>query len=596
MRRSLLAACVIGALALSRPGWATDFTYSGGNYVSWNDASRWTPGGGPPRNGNVGIVANSKVPYADANLYTVGVDTPPQEIRLDATGTLAVRIDTLADHRIVLNGGSIGEWWNGLGTPRVCNYPVSVRSSSFLGNGQNDDIRFSGVIQNDGANSGLLTVRSAASPGRVHLAASNTWTGGLQVDGSTVYAEAVGALGANAVTVNGGAVRLQAASAAAAFQANTNGSISVEIDHGGSIVLNGGRLGSGLEGMTWQLDKIFYGTLRVRTNSFVGANTQEKTHLSGSIINDGANTGMLTVPYGLNGSFVYIEGTNNTWTGGIRVENNSTLYASASNCLGTGPVTINGGRLVSGGLMAMAYGCLGSNTVTVNGSAARLQYDSPLATIWANTNATICVEANHGGTLVLNGATIGAGWAGQTWMLDKTFYGAIRVRTNSFVGVNTAEKTRFTGLIQDDGGQKGTLIVTNGANGGTAYFSGIGNTWSGGLRVENNSSCYATTNGCLGTGQVWVNAGTLYIQNGSAMASTAILTVNGGKANLSAGVNQKVAALVLGGVTNDTVGTWGATGSSPAPGHTNDTYLAGSGIVTVMGLAKAPRGTMVVIR
>jgi hypothetical protein len=414
---TMVAVMAIGAVALAQPAGATEFTFSS-NWGSLANAGSWTPSSGaPPRNGDIGIITNSLIASADGNLFS-GSDTAPQEIRVSSSGILVLETDTLADHNIVLDGGAFGGWWN---THTYTN-KISVKSGSYLGNGQNEFVTFAGVIQNDGANSGLLRVVNNAAPSTIYLQTSNTWTGGLQIEAGTVLAAATAALG--------------------------------------------------------------------------------------------------------------------------------------------------------------------SNTVTVNGGVLRLQYDNPSATIWANTNGAVSVEANHGGTLVLNGGQVASGLFNRTWQIrDKTFYGNIRIRADSIIGAaGTQEYTLLGGLIQDDGVNTGTLIVSNGDS-ARVYISGTNNTWTGGLRLDSAASaCYVSATNGLGSGPVTVNAGTLFIQNSWTIADAAILTINvGGSVNLAAGVNETVAALVINGTTNATYGTWGATGSTPAPSHTNDTYLAGTGILTVTG-------------
>jgi hypothetical protein len=93
----------------------------------------------------------------------------------------------------------------------------------------------------------------------------------------------------------------------------------------------------------------------------------------------------------------------------------------------------------------------------------------------------------------------------------------------------------------------------------------------------------------FGAGNVTVNAGSAAIASGvaNAIANSATLTLLGGGTanmadagfiNLGAGINEQIAALVL-GTTSQAPGTYGATGS----GATNilDEYFSGAGIITV---------------
>ncbi|OQB37885.1 MAG: hypothetical protein BWY06_02205 [Candidatus Latescibacteria bacterium ADurb.Bin168] len=81
---------------------------------------------------------------------------------------------------------------------------------------------------------------------------------------------------------------------------------------------------------------------------------------------------------------------------------------------------------------------------------------------------------------------------------------------------------------------------------------------------------------------VVVDAGTLTVENSSAIANRADLSIaagGGAKVELAAGVNEAVAHLYLDGEMRR-VGTYGST-SSPAA-HKDDTFFSGTGVLTVL--------------
>lgn len=97
------------------------------------------------------------------------------------------------------------------------------------------------------------------------------------------------------------------------------------------------------------------------------------------------------------------------------------------------------------------------------------------------------------------------------------------------------------------------------AGGGTLTLSGA-NTFGGGVQVA---------------------AGTLQLDAIEALPANNTLTIaSGAQVNLNYGGTISVATLVLNGVTNGP-GTYGATGSGAD--HINDTYFAGTGVITVSG-------------
>jgi hypothetical protein len=334
---------------------AVTYTFNSNNN-NWTVAGNWTGGSyPPPRNGDIGIVSNITA-YANGNLYTVGVETPPAQIWVRTNGSLQIANGVgLAEHNLILDGGTLSEQaYNGMAT--------------------------------------------------------------------------------------------------------NNGSI------------------------------------RVNRNSTIGGNYNDTLMLNGSIRDNGANTGLLQIgPCGGYPSTIYLNGTNNTWTGGAMVGGGSgsaapVVYAGAPGCLGTGSITVTNGMLVtatarpadmahiSAVAVTNVFGC---STVTVCGASATVQRDnisgelevlgdSPNATYLLNSGGVFAMHTNLvGGTMILNGGRIGItdlSYGGYNnfydyWNVNPTFYGPIRVRSNSYLGSGANEVLAFSGVIQDDGSNTGTLIT-----------------------------------------------------------------------------------------------------------------------------------------
>jgi autotransporter-associated beta strand protein len=140
------------------------------------------------------------------------------------------------------------------------------------------------------------------------------------------------------------------------------------------------------------------------------------------------------------------------------------------------------------------------------------------------------------------------------------------------------------------------------ANIGQIVLSGAaGNSYSGGSEVVAGTlAASATSLNAFGSDNVTVDSGNatfagsvakLLIQAGAsdAIANTASLSLAGGGtagmaddgyADLGAGVNEIVHGLVLGGVQQLALGTYGATGSGAT--FINDEYFAGAGVITLV--------------
>jgi autotransporter-associated beta strand protein len=163
---------------------------------------------------------------------------------------------------------------------------------------------------------GSLSVNTSGS---VSLTGANTYTGGTQIDNGTVTLNAAGTLPTNsALTVNNGTLDLNAKS------------ISVgTIAGGGGVITNHGASGS------------------VSTISINGNHAQLETNTA---LNDGANGGKIALVSFIENTTSSQNGNDNqyrltlrassTYSGGTTVTKQS-IFAAATNALGTGSVVIN---------------------------------------------------------------------------------------------------------------------------------------------------------------------------------------------------------------------------------------------------------------
>ena len=261
---------------------------------------------------------------------------------------------------------------------------------------------------------------------------------------------------------------------------------------------------------------------------------------------------------------------------------------------GTGTKTYTGATVLNGGRMRVSL--LASPTAT---SSFTINFGAQLDLISAGSYTF------GSGPLNLNGTGLGVG------SVPGNFPGAIRNDTNLAVTITNQVILQSNTLLHVQGSTTGLLTFPNGVSGpGSLTLTAPGSDANQGQLVLNGSNSYAGgtfVNGgtlviggasaTLGSGNVTVDdllsvasIAKLTIQSGvlDAIADTASLTLAGGGiaavadenfVELQSGINEIVAALMLGGVAQGP-GTYGSTLSSAT--FQNDEYFSGTGIVTVV--------------
>jgi autotransporter-associated beta strand protein len=164
----------------------------------------------------------------------------------------------------------------------------------------------------------------------------------------------------------------------------------------------------------------------------------------------------------------------------------------------------------------------------------------------------------------------------------------------------------FTGAL---GGAGGLIAgaASHDAHVGQLILDTATNNYSGGTTVNAGTLIAgATSTNAFGSGAVTVvsansvfagAAASMRLTAGetNAIADNATLSLAGGNAagvaddgyiTLDSGVNETVGGLILGGVTESTPGTYGATGSGAA--HVFDEFFSGGGVVTLAQSAGVP--------
>jgi fibronectin-binding autotransporter adhesin len=290
-----------------------------------------------------------------------------------------------------------------------------------------------------------------------------------------------------------------------------------------------------------------------------------------------------------NGSLVSTTGI--TGVGGFTKAGDGLMTFSTASKAYTGATSITGGRM----RMSVSGITSGTSSFTINGGQLDL--------ITAGNYALGTGPLNLYGSGALSGPYA-------------AFPGAIRPDTGLAITITNPVVLQTTAMVHSQGSATGSITFTGAVSGpggfvagstshdanvGTLTFNGATNSYGGGTTVNVGTLAAGPTSvNAFGTGDVSVVsanavfAGSLakiLIQAGAsdAIANTATLSLAGGNvagvaddgyADLGAGINEIVHGLVLGGVQQLSLGSYGATGSGAT--FINDEYFAGTGVVTLV--------------
>jgi len=288
------------------------------------------------------------------------------------------------------------------------------------------------------------------------------------------------------------------------------------------------------------------------------------------------------------GSLRSIGGTSNAWSGPVTLGENFARIG----CTGGGTLAVSG--VISSG--TNMFDLVVRNPNDVGGTVLLSANNAWLGNTWLRCG-TIRLGIDHAlpVTTVLQ---LGLDATGQTppitnAALDLAGFsqkvaGVMhRGTNNAHVVMNSADKEAF--FIVDNpvtpytyaGTLEGNLTLVK-AGAGLLTLSGT-NTTSGGFIVS-NGTLVVSASGRLGLNStnITVAAGTLSLQNSSAIADTASLRIadgGGAKVNLTAGVNEAVGTLYFGD-KQKFGGTYGAADSGASV--IDSEHFSGSGVLTVL--------------
>jgi len=364
-------------------------------------------------------------------------------------------------------------------------------------------LNFSGIIADgSGVTSGFGAVTISATTGVIELSGANTFAGGVNLTSGNLSLNSATALGAGALTINGGNLSQVTAS-------NT-------ITNANALVLDQDFSYTGV-GSTLNLGNgaVNLGAL---TNNALGGNTAVNaariitvsgttTLTIGGIVSNGTNG--LTNSVTKAGTGTLILSGNSLYTGGTTV-NAGVLQLGGTQ---TGSITINsGGTLNNAGLFSTVTAWITSGDITTGstGDIALTGADTENINFGNDTNLMLGASSNatYSGTITTSGTTVHLGGGGGT--LTVTNANVVPTGDNLVIGANSVP-----------------TLLTNSAAGtstGTVAFTGAINV-TGTTTVNAGTLNLATTSGALASSAIILNGGTtLLIDNSGGGTPSASFT------------------------------------------------------------------------
>lgn len=482
--------------------------------------------------GSVTMNGSGTLTLAGTNTFTGGVNLNSGVLVVNAggalgsTGTFNINggaLDSTAGAAVTVNSGITTKLnadfaFNGTqglifaGTTNLGTNAGAARTITVNGTGA---LTFSGTVSN-GTNGTTPTISIVkAGNGTLALNGANTFTGGVTVNAGTLSMGTATAIGTGGtLTMAGGTLQSTASGISVTNPVSVTGDFAI-----------GGTLPFSLSGTT-----------TLTGNRTITVNNTSATATALGAIN-GSNTNLTVTGPGL----LTINGLIGTGSGAVTMNGTGTLALN----LTSGTSAFSGGTTLNSGTLAIqTTGALGSGPFTINGG--KVQANTALLALG------VPVAAN--GDFAVGGT--------QAF----TFGGAVNLNASRTITLSNTASTAFTGGINGTGDN---LSIVMGAVANTTISSAI-NIGSGSLSVSGTGTLLLSGANSF-TGGVTVNSGTLTIGNASALG-TGTLTANGG--TITAAGTQTISNPVS--ATGDF-----AIGGSSAMTFSNTISLSASRVISV---------------
>jgi autotransporter-associated beta strand protein len=484
-------------------GTGTTITDDGGTTTNANVEMQPSSGATVTLSGATNGATNINTLFYNAT-NSAAVSLTSGTLRLGANGGI---LDNAAGKTFTISGGTLtagGSTLNTAGTLSIIDTSANnnaISISSVIANNNTS----TGAANSSGAGAVTLTIAGGSydsGNNSVTLSGANTYSGGTYLDGGRIVSTNVASFGTGQVTVMPGA---QAFLDVAGTYANA---------------FNIAGIGQGENGYASAIRFV------------VGGIT-----LSGQV----------TL---LGDASIQNQGGTDTISGGITGNYNLNLYGSANDVtILSGATTIGGNLGINGFIPGVSFG--GGTTFTVEvTNAAGLDSGSSTGNVIMNGSTGGLILDIHGVSTSINGL-VGIGLnASQTEVTNLAASGNNATLT---LGNNNATATFGGNIVQTTG--DGTLAIVK-TGGGTQVLAGSGDTFTGGLTINQGTIQDANSNsGVLGTGNVTFGASntpTLDLDGNS--ATTGLLAGAGANGIITDSAASTTSTLTLTGAGSQTFG------------------------------------------
>lgn len=324
---------------------------------------------------------------------------------------------------------------------------------------------------------------------------------------------------------------------------------------GNTLTINGGTIRSNAA------------TARDLTNKYPGGITIGGNFTLGDTTNNGALTftnamalGAATRTIAVNSGVTFGGAISGSAGVGLTKEGTGTLTLSGSNTF-TGPIQHNAGILNIGGT---AYGALGGNTPGTNGpSSVTIASGTTLNFQQAGTGAT---SANYYPPVTTNGGSINTTGGSAANTLALTLHGGLTLTASSSILFNGNSTVVIPAAATVDIGSNTLTIQADGSLAGNSIAAAISG--SGGALVKNGGNTLTLAGANTYDGTTTLNQGTLALnyatQDNSKLSDTAVLTLAGGTLTLAGASGSHVEVVASTSLKQGTVTTVARTGGNTA--------------------------------